>query len=117
MFGSQSTVPIELLLKAGADVNWKSQELNCLFFRIEGGVTVLDDMEWLDQKQYRYKVLKIISDAGFNFSANQGIVKKTLQMGITYQSASLDELVLLCTNSSYETLTSIQFLEPDDPDY
>jgi hypothetical protein len=38
-------------------------------------------------------------------------------MGITYQSAGLDELVLLCTNSSYQTLTSIQFLDPEEPDY
>jgi len=59
----------------------------------------------------------MISDAGFNFSENQHIVKKTLQMGITYQSAGLEELVLLCTNSSYQILTSIKLLDPDEPDY
>ena len=62
-----------MLLKAGADVNWKYE----YEYRREK-MTVMYGMENLGSWQFRYKVLKMISDAGFNFSANQGIVKKTL---------------------------------------
>ena len=67
-YRGESVAPIELLLKAGADINWKSCE----------GTTVLDGVFGLEYKNDSLRLLKMISANGFDFSAHQHSVKNAL---------------------------------------
>ena len=60
MYGAD---PIKVLLKAGADINWKSRD----------GKTILDNISYLSEK------FGLLKEAGFDFSsANQSSIEYAL---------------------------------------